>query len=235
MKNKKYFIISAMTLLCTVSAFADFAESLSEIEKVMNSINSVFTAVTQTFSAINSLFGIEVILLLLAVIVFSSGLSSVGMPKGKLAFFTSLLLADFFWVIWITAQKPESGIFVLKIIKTNLILLSPYLLILSIKTIFPIIKQNIYRKIYVKKGMKKDALLRYSEEIMQLHLYLSKHIQHDLAEDTEYVVLSQKSVNSLIRLTNKLNSLKKYHRPAGNSNSSNSQSRNSFPESQDMS
>ncbi|MBN1501648.1 MAG: hypothetical protein JW982_15930 [Spirochaetes bacterium] len=210
MKKLKYHAMLIISFLFSASIFASFSESLDDLEKVVTSITAVFQSISMTFKAINSLFGIEVLLLLLAVILFSSGLSAVGVPKGKLAFFSALAAADFFWLVWLIAQKSGSYLFIFKVLKTNLILLSPYLLVLTVKTIWPVILHHVRRRLYSKRGMKKEQLMKFSTEIMQLNVYLSKYIQQDLITDEEYVVLSNNTYNSLRHLLSKLNSLKKY-------------------------
>ena len=86
---------------------------------------------------ISSIVGIQVIILLIGISIIASGLAAFGIPRGKLSFFLSLILADFFWVLWSISFSPGSYDFIYSMAKTNLVILSPYILILVIKKYWP--------------------------------------------------------------------------------------------------
>lgn len=189
------------------------AETLKGFGRFLDSIRSII-------NAISAVIGIEVILLLIAASLISGGLSLLGIPKGKLSFFCSLLTADLFWFIWAKSFNPDSlDLFgkILSILKTNLILIIPFVIIYFFrspamsKKIKPKIQaavKSIFRK---KTIINKSILMNLNERIQEESMNLQRSIYSDVIykKDTDDILISDNTLKHKKELEEILRGIKR--------------------------
>lgn len=188
---------------------AGFSESIDELGKIVDSIKAIFDLITTVISTLNSIFGLSVILLFIAVVILSAGLSALGLPKGKITFFSSLLIADFFWYIWYYAQNPETYGFIWSIFKTSFILISPYIVIMLLKFLIPTLYEEIRKKVLYKKAIPKKDLVRIYSDLSDDWNSFSSNYQEMLLENEDSVVISTQVNEDVDRILKKFESLQK--------------------------
>jgi hypothetical protein len=188
-----------------LAGISDISESLQEISDILKGIHS-FIASLSSISIISNIIGLETILLFVSVVVLSTGFSALGVPKGKFSFLISLVTADSLWILWkVSIQAGFPGYF-LPIIKSNLIVLSPFLIITILGAMFPLLwtrfKRVILSLIRKKLTMDKKRLLALYDEYQTQSGVLTRHVVSEIlgTEGAEQITLSyelQKSVEDL--------------------------------------
>ena len=131
-----------------------FSESLDHLGKIV-------TALTDFFSVIKSVLtitGLNTLVLLLMVTLFSAALNVVGVPRGKMSFLISLAAADSLWFAWEKAMNTEPGVFLPAMLKSNALLLLPLMMVAVMTGIAPGIKKSV-KKIPLLFSKKKN--IRY--------------------------------------------------------------------------
>ncbi len=128
-----------------LAGLADMQASLQNISDALKGIQSFFTSLSN-ISVISNVIGLETILLLVVVIIFSTGLSALGVPKGKLAFLLSLLTADCLWFLWKASMKDPFQEFMPQILKSNLVVLSPFLAVSVLAAAVPFAWKKLKRR-----------------------------------------------------------------------------------------
>ena len=91
--QKAKFNNSPTILSGIASSMEGAVETIKGLGRFLDSINSIIAAVS-------SVIGIEVFVLLIAVLLISAAISFLGVSKGKFSFFCSLIIADIFWFLW---------------------------------------------------------------------------------------------------------------------------------------
>ena len=74
---------------------------------------------------LTSMLGFSTFVLLVMVLLFSSGLSAVGLPRGKPTLLISLAGANGLWLLWERSMNPGDMAFVPTMLKSNGIILAP--------------------------------------------------------------------------------------------------------------
>ncbi len=103
---------------------AGVTDIIKDVHRFLEGWNTFFSRL----SAVTSLVGFKTILLFLAVLVISSGLSAIGIPRGKFSFFSALLITDMVWIAFKDSFNPGSLDYLGPIIRANLTLAVPMLL-----------------------------------------------------------------------------------------------------------
>jgi hypothetical protein len=189
------------------------AETMKGFGRFLDSIRSIINTVS-------AVLGIEVILLLIAASLISSGLMLLGIPKGRFSFFCSLLIADMFWFIWAKSFNPDSPDFagkIFSILKTNLILIIPFIIIyffrssVMLKKIKPKIKTAI-KSIFIKKtSINKSMLIKINERFQDESMNLQRSIYNDVIykKDDDEVLISDETLKHKKELEEILRELKR--------------------------
>jgi hypothetical protein len=102
------------------------------ITDTIEQIGLFIAAVKQFFTLLAGIFsvtGLNTLVLFFAVVIISSGLSALGIPRGKSSFVLSLAAADAFWFAWERGLGTEIPAFLPAMIKSNLLLLLPLALV----------------------------------------------------------------------------------------------------------
>ena len=166
----------------------EFIKGLAEF------LNSTKTIINFLYNII----GLRAILLFIAASLIGNGLSFWGIPRGKASFFLSLLIADIFWFIGIKSFNNSFDLvnMTFSILKTNLILIIPFIIIYIFKT--SIISKRVLPKILsliklpFKKKKSVNKIIEIVEKLQETNMQLQKSLFKDIInqKDKSNVVLS---------------------------------------------
>ena len=188
-----------------LAGMSDISESLQEISDILKGIQS-FIASLSSISILSNMIGLETILLFVSVVLLSTGFSALGVPKGKFSFLISLVTADGLWILWKVSMNAGFPGYFIPIIKSNLIVLSPFLIVTILGTMFPLLWTRFKRAIVSlfsrKRTMDRKKLLALFDEYQRQSGVLSSHVLSEIlgTEGAEQITLSdelQKSVEGL--------------------------------------
>jgi len=180
-----------------------FTDTLRDVKDAISGFSHFIQQVTHIVETVSDIVGIQVLILLIVVSIIASGLAAFGVPRGKMSFFLSLIFTDYLWVLWSTSFDPDSYSFVYDITKTNLILLSPYLLILLVKRYWPDIKHfnvNLRNKILSRPPdvVTLKDFLQWKKQYQSLNVSLLESLDNDLAaKENNYVTISKETIRLL--------------------------------------
>jgi rRNA-processing protein FCF1 len=183
-------------------ALESIRESVEKIKQFADSLSKFFETVWGVVSFIGSLFGAKALLLLLGVMVFSGLFATLGLPRGKLSFCISLGCADFIWIAWRNSFEGVDAGFIFDIIKVNLVLLTPFVIIQLSKRYYPVIAHacvRSFRRIKRKKrGIPIDAALSFLKRYKAVENAFESQLVADIAAATEgHVVISDETKRRL--------------------------------------
>lgn len=121
-------------------AYADIRQNLQGIGRFSRNLSSLFRAISAVVPA-------GALVLLLVAAFLSAGLSSIGVPRGKTSFFVSLALADTIWYLWEKSMAPEAHAFLLTIVRINLYVLGPYVLVAVLARTVPPLSGRLFARL----------------------------------------------------------------------------------------
>jgi len=172
---------------------AGISDTLKEINQTIDGIASFI----KTIYTITSAVGFTTIVFFLAVLIFSAGLASLGIPRGAPSLLISLILIDGIWIIW-NMSMASKEIISQKMIYTNGIITAPLILYYLIKYLIPALINKI-----------KDKRIKINDdpgEILNRLTILNNAAQNSLIEDNESKI-SLKSKVALLKLKDYIDSL----------------------------
>lgn len=179
----------------------EIKDSINETKEFFAAINKFITTVTFPIKKISSLIGGSTLILLFFILIISSGLGALGIPKGKFTFFTALLIADSLWLAWGYSINSNMFSYFLNVVKINIILLSPFIIYLIIKKYFSSVFTELINKISLKskKRMHLNEAKFLSERFSDESLMLLKKLSKDMGkgETNDKIILSDDSRNSI--------------------------------------
>jgi hypothetical protein len=150
--------------------------TLREIKDFISGINSFISSIV----SVTKLIGFTTFVLFLFILLLSSGLSAVGIPRGRTSFIVSLLIADSIWIMWFRSFNPDSYDFLAQLGRANLIILLPVIFFAFAAWIFPLLKGKIklpgFRK---RRGLSGSETGKLSEEFS----HYSRGFQNALVND----------------------------------------------------
>jgi len=139
---------------------AGVTDIIKDVHRFMEGWNTFFTRL----SAVTSLVGFKTVLLFLAVLVISSGLSAIGIPRGKFSFFSALFIIDMVWIAFKDSFNPGTLDYLGPIIRANLTLSIPVLLLygvrLLIARLWPRLKGRIKKSDKTRDSSAEEILTR---------------------------------------------------------------------------
>lgn len=180
---------AALRIECNIvsdisQAVDNIRESAASIKRFADSLSQFFETVGAVFSFIGSLLGAKALLLLAGVMVSSALLSTLGVPRGKFSFFVSLGFADFIWAAWRKSFEGIDSSFVVEMVKANLILLAPFLIIYFSKRYYPYLTQKsiqVYAWIRRKKtGIAVEEALAFWESYKAVQNDFERALMDDI-------------------------------------------------------
>lgn len=182
--------------------FSDTKDAMDGLKRFIDSLSAVTAGISQ-------IVGIRVIILFLAVLLLSAGLSSIGLPRGRASFFVSLFIADFFWFLWKRSFSPESLDFIASMVEPNLVLLLPFLLALIFKKFIPRRLERLRRRLAsaLKKPpaeggvFDKSQLMEFSDRLDETSRRFQHALWKDIADsDGDKTVISRETMDGLDEL-----------------------------------
>jgi len=186
---------------------ANMKETYKSIEEFVDGINSFAGKV----KSVTGMIGFKPIMLLIIIFFLSSGLSAIGVPRGIASFFISLAMVNTIWIMWkMSFVDTQIGEY-LTIIKTNLILLFPFILIFSIKSGWPFIKKSLQKMKARLTGeelqLKRKEINSLSRLLLEENMKLHNQIQTEIDSDELSTGLSsdtKKLMNKMRKLLDTL-------------------------------
>jgi hypothetical protein len=223
-KTRRVKVFSCVLLLLAgvlLSACSSETSITSEISTYYKSIQDFLSGVNKFFSAmyyVTSLVGFKPIALLIAVFILSSGLSSIGIPKGRAAFFTSLVIADTIWILWkYSFDSPAEEYWT--IVKSTFVLLIPFLFLLILKKLAPVLIAFLKKLRPRSRGHEVKFTRReinsLSRQLLEKNVELHNQIQTNMDEDETATGINSETkkriteIKKLLDLLEKKNTLKK--------------------------
>jgi hypothetical protein len=138
-KKSKIHTAVILSLADVKDTITDVKNAIVEIKATVDGLLKFINTISDTIKTLSSIIGFKAIILLASIIVLSSILSFFGIPRGNTSFMISMILSDAVWYTWARSFNPESYNFIRSIIYTNMILLSPVILISFIKKFLPVL------------------------------------------------------------------------------------------------
>ncbi len=191
------------TLRDIKDAISGFSNTLRDIKDAISGFSHFIQQITRIVETISDIVGIQVLILLIVVSIIASGLAAIGIPRGKMSFFLSLIFTDCLWALWSTSFDPGSYAFIYDITKTNLILLSPYLLLLLVKRYWPDIKRfcgKLRNKILSRPPdvVTIKEFFQWKKQYQSLNVSLLESLDNDLAaKENDSVTISKETIRLL--------------------------------------
>lgn len=163
-----------------LAGIADISDTLRELNDVMQGMHNVISG----FSFISDTIGFGTILLLIAVIVLSAGYSALGMARGKASFLSSLATADALWIFWKVSFNTPPSEYLFSIVRANLIVLSPLIIVAIVSRAAPRLRQKINVSLGSlmknKKSMEASEAAALFEEFRERETRLNHAFQDDI-------------------------------------------------------
>lgn len=191
--------------------------SIEEIGVIFTGIQAFASRIIDFTSAI----GIATIVLFLAVLVLSSGLTMLGVPRGRASFLMSLLIADGVWFAWSQSFHPGSAAFLPGLMKSNILLLSPMAAVALTSFLWSRgVRFYLWRVrpfLRKKRGhFTKKEILRFIENYQRERDVLERSLIQDLGQAADgWVAISPETSRSLESLKKALTTMEA---PAGKDN-----------------
>jgi len=184
-------------------------KTYKSIEEFMDGVNSFVGKVQR----VTDMIGFKPIALLIIVFFLSSGLSSVGVPKGKASFLTALALTDMIWLAWKMSFSDTQSAEYFSIVKANLILLSPFILIFSIKEGRPFIAKSLkkmkVRLLGEELKLRRREINSLSRLLLEENVKLHNQIQANIDNDELSTGLSSETKKFITEMRKLLDTLEK--------------------------
>ncbi|MEJ5362337.1 MAG: hypothetical protein WBK20_15710 [Spirochaetota bacterium] len=218
-KNKLFIII--VTLLLFLYFFHAIPLYAIEIIDTYNQIKTTFDGLSRFLdniysfiAAISNILGYRAIALFFAIAFTSAGLSAIGFPKGKTSFFISMIIINILWFTWNTSFEIDYIYTISTMLKTNSIILLPYILFLIIKYYKDVIKKFMYKLFYfIFPFIKKDVIHKQTlQESLKLinttYTEVIEYLMKDYFYGDDYIKLSNNSIKAIEQLENILKKIK---------------------------
>ena len=188
------------------TAVQDVSKTMRDIRTTTEGVTRFFTSVSRVVSLITSCAGWRVFALLFGVILISSVLTFIGIPRGGLSFIVSLALADWIWVLWEKSITPDAPVNYAAVLKANAVLLLPFIAVMLLKkNLAPLGRKigagitAVFRLPFMrKKIVSKESLLKDIQKYNDASGVLQQRLLQDMAySGGDSVVLSGKTVESI--------------------------------------
>ncbi len=188
-----------MTLICNASFFDDVGDTITGFGRFFNAMKAAADPVA-------ALIGFKAVMLFLGILLISTGLSFLGLPRGKASFYTSLITADILWILWAWSFDPEDINYLdllFSIFKTNLILLLPFLIISFIKRspiitkkLVPAIKSLIKLPFVNSVKLHNNQLINMSDKFYETSMSFQRSLMNDIIrqKDEEEIIISSETL-----------------------------------------
>jgi hypothetical protein len=205
-----------------VSALSGLKDTISVVSADIHELQGVVKtlgSITSKFSIIIQAIGLPAIVLFAGIIFFSMALNVLGIPYGPLCFFSALAISNAIWMIIHLQFKQLDSSFIASILKTNGIILAPFILINMLKTFLPKLFSTVGGKLsyfFMKKKYsfpEKEKVIGLLKDYQSSSSNLYRSLISDLmkTEKNEVVLSSatKESIQSIQEILEGINSVKK--------------------------
>lgn len=218
--DKKLFIILISLFLLlyifnTIPLYAiEIFDTYNQIKTTFDGLSRFLDNIYSFISAISNLLGYRAIALFFAIAFTSAGLSAIGFPKGKTSFFISMIIINILWFTWNSSFEIDYLYTISTMLKTNGIILFPYILFLIIKYYKEVIKRFMYTCLYLifpflkKEGIRKQTLQESVKLINTRYTELIEYLMKDYFYGDDFIKLSDNSIRAIEQLENILKKIK---------------------------
>ncbi len=209
-------IFSACLMLVLVNhvnaGAADFTSYLipSGISSTLTEMKDLISGISNFIGGIISvtrLIGFSTFVLFLFILIFSSGLSSIGFPRGWQSFLISVAAADFIWIVWKESFNPPTMAYLKDVMKSNLIILVPVSFFYLAKWSIPVLAEKIrarmrQRYLLGKSSISRSDSIKLSDDFIEEASHLQKLLNHDIlnSEKDRNVVYSPETIAGVKRI-----------------------------------
>lgn len=182
-------VVAFLLVLVAVPAFAlsfqDMKDTLAEMKSMYQGISTFI----ESLRKITGYAGFGTVVFLLAVLMVSSGLAALGLPRGLIPFGFSLLIVSSVWWLWNSSFDPQGSGISSSMIKANLIALVPVLLFFALSRGLPLLWKVLQKYINPVK-MKKEDLLEQNRRIGEQYQAFNGYLSGDLSRAADSIKLS---------------------------------------------
>lgn len=218
--KKKYFIILILLfiflyILHAIPLYAiEIFDTYNQIKTTFEGLSRFLDNIYTFISAISNFLGYRAIALFFAIAFTSAGLSAIGFPKGKTSFFISMVIINILWFTWNTSFEIDYTYTLITMIKTNGIILFPYILFLIIKYYKNAIKKSINICFYFifpflkKEGIRKKALQESVKSLNATYTHVIDSLMNDYFNSNDIIKLSDTSIGTIEQLENILKKIR---------------------------
>lgn len=184
-------IFFAVLMLTPSQAFAGVSDWFAGISEALSGIKSTLSGIAAFVSRISdiaSFVGFRTILLLIGVIIISSGLSSTGIAKGRPAFFLALAITDAVCIIWMSSfsgfgESPLKEL--LPLLKSNLYIMLPFLGLWLLKRLVPLLRVWFKRLLFAVTGRSLSEKRRQIGSLSRLLLAKNVELHNAILDNLE--------------------------------------------------
>nr|MBP6291107.1 hypothetical protein [Spirochaetota bacterium] len=146
--------------------------------------------------------------------VTSAGLSAIGFPKGKTTFFIAFIIDNILWYTWNKSFGIDYTATVLTMLKTNAVIVFPYIIFIIIKRYALQIKHffiQIFHMVlpsHYKKKITKNALSETINSLHSAYATMMSSIMNDLIHSNDTINLSHDTIVTIEHIESILKKIK---------------------------
>ena len=187
---KRLVVIAVSLLIFAVSAIHVSAiplpggldEAVNKIGQIGDTIETFMKTVSSIIAFFARLLGFTGFFLFAFTLLTAAGLSAAGVPKGKYAFFSSLLICDALWALWhYSAHTLDSG-FVLSAVRSNIVVVSPFIVFYIGRYAWRKICERLKRRKISSSEDDRESMIATAREFADESARLQSFLLRDIGE-----------------------------------------------------
>ncbi len=219
-KNKLFTILLTSIIILYFSHIIpvyaiDIFDTYNNIKTTFEGLSRFLDAIYFFISAISNFLGYRAIALFFAIAITSAGLSAIGLPKGKVSFFISMVIINLLWYTWNKSFEIDWTYTLITMLKTNVVVLLPYFLFLLIKNYEENIKARVVQIIHFilpflkEGGMSKESFIESIKTLNTAYTDMMNALINDYFNSKRTIELSGDSIRTIEQLEKTLQKFKK--------------------------
>lgn len=196
----------------------DMKETFENIREFYAGVSNFIGSIKSALERLSSIIDTRAVVLFFIVMIISSGLAAVGVPRGYASFLTALFIADAFWFLWGKSIGADMLSYVLTIIRINLIVLSPFIAVMLLRRFsLPVFRRmgkvitslKIFRKLRKEKSREEFQFLTRRVKDESLDLLKALSVDAESSGESPKIRISEKSRNHIDELVSSLEKLRR--------------------------
>lgn len=218
-KNKLLTILLTLFILLYFShvfpVYAiDIFDTYNNIKTTFEGLSRFLDAIYSFITAISDILGYRALALFFAIAITSAGLSAIGLPKGKISFFISMVIINLLWYTWNKSFEIDWTYTLITMLKTNGIIVFPYILFLLIKHYREIIIRYLTKIFHLivpfikRRGIPKQLFHESVKSLNIAYTSVTDSLMNDYFKGETSIKLSTESIRAIEQLENVLQKLK---------------------------